>query len=67
VSGAHGAADRWEISMDNDCVLWELPDGMRRWLERADAEECLLAEDARALYGQFTRFCVGVDPVISAV
>ncbi len=53
--------DRWELSLDNDCILWDLPDGMRRWLDRADTRQCLLAEDARALYGQFARFC-GPEP-----
>ena len=49
--------DRWEISLDNDCIVWDLPDGIRRWLEHADTRQCLLAEDAQALYGQFARFC----------
>jgi hypothetical protein len=53
--------DRWEISLDNDCILWDLPDGMRRWLESADPRRCLLAEDARALFGQFTQLC-GPEP-----
>ena len=53
--------ERWEISLDNDVILWDLPDGIRRWLETADPRQCLLAEDARALYGQFTRFC-GSEP-----
>ncbi|MDQ3810491.1 MAG: hypothetical protein M3336_09390 [Chloroflexota bacterium] len=53
--------DRWEISLDNDCILWEVPDGMRRWLERADPHQCLLAEDARALYGRFAQLC-GSEP-----
>ena len=51
----------WELSLDNDCILWGLPEGMRRWLELADPHRCLLAEDARALFGQFTRFC-GREP-----
>src|SRR5205814_9388016 len=53
--------DLWEISLDNDCILWDLPDGMRRWLHSADQRQCLLAEDARALYGQLTLFC-GPEP-----
>ena len=48
---------QWEISLDNDCILWDLPDGMRTWLAEADPRRCLLAEDARPMYGQFTRFC----------
>lgn len=49
--------DLWEISLDNDCILWEMPDGMRRWLQHMDPLQCLLAEDAAALYGQFTSVC----------
>jgi hypothetical protein len=30
---------------------------MRRWLDRGDSHQCLLAEDAAALYGQFTALC----------
>ena len=53
--------ERWEIALDNDCILWAMPDGLRQWLARADPRQCLLAEDAAALYGQFTRFC-GPEP-----
>jgi hypothetical protein len=53
--------DRWEIALDNDCILWDLPDGMRRWLAAGDPHRCLLAEDATALYGRFARFC-GSEP-----
>jgi hypothetical protein len=53
--------DRWEISLDNDCILWQLPGGLREWLESGDERVCLLAEDARALFGQFTPFC-GPEP-----
>jgi hypothetical protein len=49
--------ERWEISLDNDCILWDLPAGIRRWLADKDSRRCLLAEDARAMYGQFSRFC----------
>ena len=34
--------ERWEISLDNDLILWDLPDGLRRWLETADPRQCLL-------------------------
>ncbi|MBV9544775.1 MAG: hypothetical protein JOY61_10390 [Chloroflexi bacterium] len=53
--------DRWELSLDNDCILWDMPAGMRRWLDRGDENQCLLAEDAIALYGQFAKFC-GPEP-----
>jgi hypothetical protein len=53
--------DRWEISLDNDCILWALPDGMQHWLDTASPRQCLLAEDAAALYGRFAAFC-GPEP-----
>jgi hypothetical protein len=53
--------ESWELSFDNDVILWEMPPGIRRWLERQDHEQCLLAEDARALYGEFAPFC-GPEP-----
>jgi hypothetical protein len=53
--------ERWELSLDNDCILWDLPAGMGGWLEQGDPRRCLLAEDARALFGQFTPFC-GPEP-----
>lgn len=49
--------DLWEISLDNDCILWDVPQGMLRWLERGDTSQCLLAEDAQALYGRFGQLC----------
>jgi hypothetical protein len=48
---------RWEIALDNDCILWELPGGVRAWLAQQDERRCLLAEDAAALYGRFAAYC----------
>lgn len=43
------------LSLDNDCILWTLPDALARWLERADdPAHAVVAEDVRAGYGQFT-------------
>ncbi len=25
--------DAYELALDNDCILWEMPEGLRRWLE----------------------------------
>jgi hypothetical protein len=49
--------DRWELSLDNDCILWELPGALRRWFELGDAAQCVLAEDVKACFGQFAEFC----------
>jgi hypothetical protein len=53
--------DRWELSFDNDCILWELPPGIRDWLAEANPRRCLLAEDVTALYGRFADVC-GPEP-----
>jgi hypothetical protein len=47
-------ADRHEIALDNDCILWELPPSMATWLasDPADAP-CLMAQDVRRCCGQF--------------
>lgn len=48
--------DRHELSLDNDCILWALPEALRRWLEARDGR-CLLAEDVRACFGRFANEC----------
>ncbi|HEU4649159.1 MAG TPA: hypothetical protein VFS33_08880 [Gemmatimonadales bacterium] len=48
--------DRYELHLDNDCVLWALPNAIAHWL--ADTEPtCLLAEDVITLLGQFQARC----------
>ena len=53
--------DRFELSLDNDCILWRLPTAVRQWLDDGDPHCCLLAEDARAMFGQFEQLC-GSEP-----
>ncbi len=48
--------DRHELSLDNDCILWAMPEPIRRWLESRDGA-CLLAEDVRACFGRFANEC----------
>src|SRR4051812_44656347 len=50
--------DRFELSLDNDCILWALPPSLRAWLHEGGVEgACLMAEDVRACYGQFAPQC----------
>ncbi len=42
---------RWELALDNDCLVWAMPDGMREFLDRTDAT--LMAEDVDRCLGQF--------------
>jgi hypothetical protein len=50
--------NRHELSLDNDCILWELPPSMQDWLSLPAAQApCLLAEDVQPCYGQFAAQC----------
>lgn len=46
-----------ELSLDNDVVLWRLPDAVRAWLEEPGGGPFLLAEDVRACFGRFAALC----------
>lgn len=53
------ATDRAELALDNDCILWDVPDALRRWAEGGD--RAVVAEDVRACFGRFTPLC-GAEP-----
>lgn len=44
--------DRFELSLDNDCVLWDLPEAMRAWLSEPEPR-CLIAADVTPAHGAF--------------
>ena len=48
---------RFEIALDNDCVLWAMPEAIRRWLSGSFDRACVLAEDVVAGFGQFAPLC----------
>jgi hypothetical protein len=48
--------DRHEIALDNDCVLWAMPEAVRRWLDD-DGTALLCAEDVKRCFGQFDGLC----------
>jgi hypothetical protein len=48
--------DRYELSLDNDVVLWDLPPAIGAWLDGDDGR-CLLAEDVRPAFGRFAALC----------
>lgn len=53
--------DRHELSLDNDCILWELPKAIHGWIEEADGATCVFAEDVARCLGQFSDLC-GPEP-----
>jgi len=46
--------DCHSLSLDNDVVLWSLPDSIRDWMQ--DGDSLLTAEDVKACYGKFADF-----------
>jgi hypothetical protein len=44
--------DRYEVSLDNDCILWDVPAAVRDWLAD-DAPRCLIAADVVRAHGAF--------------
>jgi hypothetical protein len=48
--------DHWEIALDNDCVVWTMPEAVRAWLS-GDTRTCLLAADVAPAFGQFAPLC----------
>jgi hypothetical protein len=47
--------DRHELALDNDCVLWELPDAIVRWLQTGRG--VVIAEDVERYLGSFESLC----------
>lgn len=47
--------ERYELAIDNDCILWGLPAGMRHWL--TELRSFLFAEDADRCFGAFDPQC----------
>lgn len=54
-------AGRSTLSLDNDCILWELPAALEAWLAGNDPRACVLAADVVPGFGQFAQFC-GTEP-----
>ena len=58
--------DRFEIALDNDCILWRMPTAIKRWLEFIDDQTCVIAEDVLPCFGQFAHLC-GPEPRNSGI
>lgn len=48
--------DCFEIALDNDCILWAMPEAMRRWLNAEQGS--LFAEDVDRCLGVFDALCI---------
>lgn len=47
--------ERYELALDNDCIIWSLPTAMREWLDSGTG--CLFAEDVERALGSFDAIC----------
>ena len=48
---------RYELSLDNDVILWAAPRAMKEWLASDDTGACLMGEDVASALGQFGEAC----------
>lgn len=47
--------DRYELALDNDCILWDLPVAVHQWLE--SGRGAMIAEDVERCLGSFESLC----------
>jgi hypothetical protein len=49
----------YELSLDNDVILWTLPAAMKEWLnsDQGSQCQCLMAADLQPALGQFSEMC----------
>lgn len=47
----------YELSLDNDVILWALPAAMKQWLNSEQGSLCLMAADLQPALGQFSEIC----------
>ncbi len=57
-------SDKRELAIDNDLILWRLPDPIRAWLDDPDGR--LIAADVTPAHGQFAQQC-GPEPRNSGI
>jgi hypothetical protein len=58
--------DHYELSLDNDCILWDIPDAIRAWLGSSDPGACVIAADVACCFGKFAS-CCGPEPQNSGI
>lgn len=58
--------DRRELSLDNDVILWDVPEALAAWLADPHPARCLLAGDVAPGFGRFAALC-GERPLNSGI
>ncbi len=62
----HLFPDRFTLALDNDCILWDMPAAIRRWLADEGPRRCVIAADVRPYFGKFAPWC-GPEPRNSGI
>jgi len=57
---------RFELSLDNDVILWGIPPAIERWLTSDDPAAGLIAADVCLAHGKFASLC-GTEPCNSGI
>ena len=47
----------FEVSLDNDCILWRLPPALHRWIADPSRQSTAIAADTRRMLGSFSGHC----------
>ena len=58
--------DAHELALDNDVILWDLPDAVAAWLEDGRVESRVIAADVAPANGRFAELC-GPEPRNSGI
>ena len=58
--------DAFELALDNDVILWRLPEALRRWLAEPKAGHRVIASDVTPAHGAFADLC-GSEPRNSGI
>ena len=59
-------ADRHELSLDNDVILWRVPVAIEQWLVSGDPAASVIGADTTAAFGKFADLC-GPEPRNSGI
>jgi hypothetical protein len=58
--------DRHELALDNDVILWDMPEAIWQWLYGGDPTACVIAADVTLALGKFADLC-GHAPLNSGI
>ena len=58
--------EAFELALDNDVILWSLPEAIERWLAEPEARHRVIASDVTPAHGAFAALC-GPEPRNSGI